>query len=279
MAQSDEKVGKILNVIAEQQENERRKREAYTNEAVRDVRELFEADKQAIYYVRQLQCKFEKKYFHWVTDRAILKLKDEGFLRREPRSGSTGVSIHFYVHHSNRYPARQINRMIKVVEAYSQDTISRSIGCHAENLFGVALSLKGFQLTGRDTNSYGAKKWEDSNHDLDYILQHNGVAYGCEIKNKLEYIEFEELNIKLKMCRFLGLRPLFIMRYSPKTYNELIRASGGYSMIFETQIYEINQTELVSRMREILQLPVLCSSRIPDSIVDRFLHWHVANPT
>jgi hypothetical protein len=67
---------------------------------------------------------------------------------------------------------------------------------------------------------YNGKKWEKTGHDLDFIFKRDGVEYGCEIKNTLGYIGKEELEIKLEMCAFWGIRPLFIMRHSPKTYNK-----------------------------------------------------------
>jgi hypothetical protein len=78
------------------------------------------------------------------------------------------------------------------------------------------------------------------------------------------------------MCSYLGLKPLFIMRYSPKTYNHQIYESGGFAMIFETQIYELSQLELVRKMKEELGLPVICSTGIPDGIINRFESWHIS---
>ncbi len=83
------------------------------------------------------------------------------------------------------------------------------------------------------------------------------------------------------MCSYFGVRPLFIMRYSPKTYNKIIINAGGYAMIFEFQIYELSQEALVKKIKEVLDLPVvcsdlpvICSKAIPDGIIDRFEKWH-----
>jgi len=90
----------------------------------------------------------------------------------------------------------------------------------------------------------------------------------------LGYIDKEELEIKLEMCDFFGIKPLFIMRYSPKTYNRMIYEQGGFALIFETQIYELSQEKLVQKLKDILGLPVICSKAIPDGIIDRFEKWH-----
>jgi len=76
------------------------------------------------------------------------------------------------------------------------------------------------------------------------------------------------------MCDYLGVRPLFIMRGSPKSYNYEIWKRGGYAMIYEAQIYPFGQTELVKRIRDVLGLPADCPRAIPEGIIRRFMRWH-----
>ena len=76
------------------------------------------------------------------------------------------------------------------------------------------------------------------------------------------------------MCDCLGVKPLFIMRGSPQSYNYEIWRRGGYAMIYEAQIYPFGQTDLVRRIREVLGLPVDCPRAIPEGIIDRFERWH-----
>jgi hypothetical protein len=73
---------------------------------------------------------------------------------------------------------------------------------------------------------------------------------------------------------FLKLRPLFIMRASPKNYNNMIIKRGGFVLIFETQIYDLSQKSLVERIRENLNYNVDCPRAIPGGIIDRFVKWH-----
>jgi hypothetical protein len=122
--------------------------------------------------------------------------------------------------------------------------------------------------------TYGGLKWEKSKHNLDFVFEKDGVAYGCEIKNMLGYIQKEELEIKLEMCEHLRLKPLFIMRASPKVYNKMIIDKGGFALIFGYQIYELSHARLVERLRAELGLPVDCPRAIPDGILERFSSWH-----
>ena len=62
-----------------------------------------------------------------------------------------------------------------------------------------------------------------------------------EIKNKLDYIDAEELTAKIEMCRHLGLKPLFIMRGSPQAYNHDINLAGGFALIYRYQLYPHGQ--------------------------------------
>lgn len=246
----------------------------YFLQAQKEIRELYEKDMESVYYIRQIQVKFEKKYFHWITNNAIVGLYKMGYLKEVRIPKKSGTSTRFFIHKKNRYAKRTINRIEKIIEEYSQDKITRSCGHRAEDLFCSALALRGFMPKAKKVKEYNGKKWEETGHDLDFVFSRDGVAYGCEIKNTLGYIDKDELEIKLKMCAYLGIKPLFIMRYSPKTYNKLIIEHGGFSLIFETQIYELSQEELVEKIKDNLGLKVICSKAIPDGIIDRFENWH-----
>ena len=249
-------------------------RDSYFIYAQQQIREIYERDRQSVYYVRQMQIKLEKDYFHWITYNAMVGLREIGYLTDIMIKRETGTSTRYFIHKSNRYPKRRIRKMEKLIEEYSDDTITRSCGHRAEDLFCIGLALKGFVPTGKKVRSYSGVKWEKSGHDLDFVFEKDGVAYGCEIKNTLGYITMDELKIKLEMCEHLRLKPLFIMRGSPKTYNYMIIEKGGYAMIFESQIYELSQAKLVERLKAGLGLPVDCPKAIPAGILERFLRWH-----
>lgn len=111
---------------------------------------------------------------------------------------------------------------------------------------------------------------------LDFLFEKDGIYCGCEIKNTLSYIEKEELDIKMEMCEFFGVRPLFIMRFSPKTYNKSVIDRGGFFMIFEKQIYDLSQKALVEKITKELGLSADCPRAIPEGILERFRRWHEA---
>ena len=178
--------------------------EKYFPAAERDIRQLYENNKDGIYYTRQLQIKFEKAYFPWTTYRVIRHLNDLDFLILIERPQKDATSISFYTHYSNRYPKRKINKLEEIIGEFSQDHITRSCGQRAEDLFCLGLVKKGFKVTGQKVKEYNGKKWTKTGHDLDFVFEKDGICYGCEIKNTLGYIGKEELDIKMKTLRPLG---------------------------------------------------------------------------
>lgn len=126
----------------------------------------------------------------------------------------------------------------------------------------------------RNTRSYGGKEWKETAHNLDFIMGRDGIVYGAEVKNTWDYIPPEELRIKQEMCEFLGVKPLFIWRFAPKSYMYEIIKRGGYGMIFKAHIFAPMDVALVRAIREVLGLECDSPSRIPDSILERFVKWH-----
>lgn len=242
----------------------------YFEEAQEEIKSLYEENKENVFYLRQLQVKFEKKYFHWVTNNALLGLLKIGYLKDYRIERERGTSTRYFLHRSNRYPVRAIRRIEEVVQEYSQDNITRGCGYRAEDLFCKALALRGFLPSGTKITEHNGKKWEKTGNDLDFVFSKDGIDWGCEIKNTLGYIDKDELNIKIEMCHFFNVKPLFIVRYAPKTYNHLVYMNDGFTLLFKTQIYELGQIELVNRIKEIIGLPVISTKSIPDGIIDRF---------
>lgn len=117
--------------------------------------------------------------------------------------------------------------------------------------------------------SFNNKTWEATGHNLDRVVMRDGIYYGVEIKNTLPYIPRDELRIKLAMCKYLGLTPLFVSRMAPKNYNIIQR--GGVSWVLGSQFYPFGYQGLADTVRGELQLPVDCPARIEDGAVTRLL--------
>jgi len=167
--------------------------------------------------------------------------------------------------------------MEKLINEFSQEHITRSCGQRAEDLFRMGFQKFGFKVIGEDIKEFKGKKWKKSGHDLDFIFERDGIYYGCEVKNALGYIEKKELETKIEMCSFLGIVPLFIMRFAPKSYIEQVRREGGFCLLYKYQLYELSQIYLVERIKKELDLPVGCPKAIEDGTIKRFENWHMRN--
>lgn len=256
-----------------------RQRDKYVDLAKSELARMFAERPETVFYQRQLQVMFEKRYFHWVTVRAVTKLVQDGVVAAEvlPLFG-TGT-ITFYRASSYRYWKREAEETVKLVSRFSESTFTYALGAQGETLFDAALPTVGFLPTGRKVRSHGSAEWTETRHDLDRVFERDGVAYGTEIKNTLGYIEREELDIKMKMCRHLGLRPLFIVRMAPKSYVNDVAAMGGFTLIFKYQLYPFGQKAFADEVRGRLGLPTDSPSRIEDGTVKRLLDWHLKNLT
>jgi hypothetical protein len=190
-------------------------RDRFVDLAKADLKELSQLEPESVFYQRQLQVMFERRYFHWITVRALSELVQEGILAAEvlplaATETSLGI-ITFYRASSNRYWKRAADEIVKLVTRFSEPSFTSSLGAHGEMMFDASLPTVGFMPTARKVRSYKGIEWTETKHDLDRVFERDGIAYGTEIKNTLGYIEKEELEIKLKMCKHLGLCPLFIV--------------------------------------------------------------------
>jgi hypothetical protein len=263
----------------ELEEIENQPRDTFLEQAKSDLKTLFEEESESVFYQRQLQVMYEQKYFHWITVRALYELVQQGIIAAEtlplPGAGTTTGNIVFYRSATYRYWKRDADEIVKLVSRYSESPFTYALGAHGETMFDAALPTVGFLPTGWKVRSHGSAEWTETKHDLDRVFERDGIAYGLEIKNTLGYIEKDELETKVKMCRHLGLRPLFIVRMAPKSYVNFVAEEGGFTLIFKYQLYPFGQKAFADEVRARLRLPTDSPARIEYGTVKRFLDWHI----
>ena len=248
--------------------------DTYVQQAEADILALFDEYPDRVFYYRQLSVLFEHKYFHWVTNMAAHSLVDKRRLATIEIPFGEKSRLKFVFRRGLRYYRRIIQKSVDIVRRYSEYDVAEACGQQAELLFLSALAERGFVCHGREVNAFRGKQWIKTNHDLDFIIERDQVVYGVEVKNRLDYVDRHELQSKLEMCEFLGLRPLMIMRSLPKTYVYEIMQYGGFALVFEAQIYPFGSKPLVRDIQEVLGLKADCPRAIPSGIIDRFLKWH-----
>lgn len=250
-------------------------RDSYVDLAKSDLTDLFLQNPESVFYQRQLQVMLEDKYFHWITVRALAELVGERVLASElvPLPG-TGY-ITFYRATDYRYWKRDADEVVKLVARFSESTFTHALGMHGETMFDAALPTGGFMPRGIKVRSYNGVQWKETNHDLDRVFERDGVAYGIEVKNTLSYIEKDEMEIKVRMCKHMGLKPLFIVRMAPKSYLNFVANEGGFTLIFKYQLYPFGQKRFADEVKGRLRLPTDSPSRIDNGTVQRLLNWHL----
>jgi hypothetical protein len=239
------------------------------------LRNFFERNSQHVYFSRQLEVQNEGRYFHWITNRAIRDLEAEGVVLSERRNLISGGTIKVLWHRSYRYYKREAARLVDLVTEYSAPNIGAALGLQGEALVLEGFASIEFVMKGRDKNEYGGREWTESDHDLDFIFERDGRAYGIEVKNTLGYMDRIEFETKIRLCRQLGVRPVFAARMLPKSWiNDLINA-GGFALIMKYQLYPWAHRELATRVRDELGLPVDAPRRLSEGTMARFLRWHL----
>ena len=250
-----------------------RPRDPAIDAAIADLLAFFDHSPNELFYSIQIQTALERKYFHWITGKALLELTVSHRIQRIQQV-VRGNAVNFYAHIRHRYLRRQLADKVGILDRVFDPAFAHAVGLHGELMFDAALGRYGFRAEGRSTNSWNGKHWDKTNHNLDRIITRDGLLYGVEIKNTQGYISREELEIKLDICDYLDLIPLFIVRFAPKSYIYKTHQRGGFSLLFEDQMYPFGQSELVQSVKQALGLKVHSPRDVKDGDVQRFLRWH-----
>ncbi|HZQ75408.1 MAG TPA: hypothetical protein VFB08_21040 [Burkholderiales bacterium] len=253
---------------------EDRPRDPVLDRAIARLRSFFSQAPTRLFYSTQIETALERDFFHWIVGRGLLELGNAAELTRRTMP-LQGQSINFYASRKHRYFERQLKTMLALLARIYDPEFTHAIGRQGELMFDAALGRYGFRAEASNTKSWGGKTWMKTNHNLDRIVIRDGVAYGVEIKNTQNYISREELRTKIELCRHLGVKPLFIMRFAPKSYMFEIFKSGGFGLLFEEQMYPLGHTELLKQVRETFGLKVSSPKDVKDGDMQRLLKWHL----
>lgn len=248
--------------------------DAAQESAVEALATLFDAHRDRVFYGKQLEVLFERKYFHWVTNRAYRELIDRGRVRQEIRSLTSGVGVRIMWDRRYRYAQRAIGRLVALIEEYSRPEFSRALGHNGELLVGAAFADRQFVQRGRESRSYAESTWTETEHDLDFIFDRDEVAYGVEVKNTLGYMDQDEFRLKRRLCEAIGVRPVFAVRMLPKTWINELRTAGGYAIILEWQLYPLSHLALARQVHAELGIPVDAPGALFAGTMDKFERWH-----
>lgn len=251
------------------------------------------------YYQHQLQILYEGRFFWWIIKDALEELVNEGYLtvfdkERVPDLADLRhvPTLKFYANadavKTSRDEASMKTRVLataKMLNTYSSDKNNKVLGKQLESLVENQLKILQFDVLDRHTNAHEGKKWSRTNHNLDFIARRGSLVIGVEVKNSLNIISAEEIDIKIDICRHLGIVPVFAVRWI-KPYTECIRKQGGFSWVFKTQIlpfgYEQMAKDMFTRLSVRgkkndrgyqLKFPITTRNDLPPKSVKLFELW------
>jgi hypothetical protein len=248
--------------------------DAYERSARELLERFFEENASRVFFANQLAVQNEDQFFHWVTHRALADLLGAGVIRTESRRLATGSNIKLLWHKRHRYYKRDAARVVELVDVYGSPNMCTAIGLHGEQMILGGFARRQFVMRSHHTRKHDDREWTESQHNLDFIFERDGKAYGVEVKNTLSYMDRDEFEVKLRLCEHLGVIPIFAARMLPKTWINEVVARGGYAMILKYQLYPWTHVELARRVAKELGLPVDAPKALAEGTMDRFMKWH-----
>lgn len=225
------------------------------------------------YHRKQIEVLFESKYQHWVTDRAVTSLIGEGFLR-ERSYQLPDFELSFVYRYNLRRIAMAMRERVGITRRYSHVSVSTATGGQAEFWALFLFKSNAFRTIDKHINEYQGIVWTKTGHDLDFIMEKDGIAYGVEVKNKFPYVDDDLFDIKLDICRHLRLKPLFFFRMASYLQIQKAKKQGGKIIVFKSKIFPPGNEPLVNEIWNNMRLPVSIWKDVPPPITQSLLTYH-----
>lgn len=255
-------------------EEDDREPDPVEKDAVDSLRAFFDVNRDRVFCSRHIEVAFEDRFFHWITHRVLKILASEGSIILEQRRLSYGAPINVVWDRRNRYTRRPIKEALALVEQYSHPDFTVALGNTGELLVSDGFGRFGFAQKGRHVREFGRKRWIKTEHNLDFVFERDGRAYGLEVKNTLPYIHDSELATKLEMCAFLDLIPVFVVRAMPRIWIQDVAGLGGFTLMLRFHLYPLSHKRLADKVKAELGLPVDAPRALYDGTMQRFVGWH-----
>ena len=120
---------------------------------------------------RQLEIRHERQRFHWITNRALRGLVNDGLIRSEEWQLRYGHVVNLMWHRSYRYYRRAAAQVVALIEEYAAPDIGTAIGLNGEHLVLEGIARHRFVVGGREARMYDGTIWTATSHDLhEYVV-------------------------------------------------------------------------------------------------------------
>ena len=225
-------------------------------------------EREQVAYRNEFRYRLEREFFHTVTDYALRRL-DEGKAYSEGlklartglpgrRSIAQGTPNVFYKATATDYPPL-LPIMKKKLEL--SEFVSEMAGCagfHAQYLWRDAFADLGYRILKEDVSEFEGKKVEGG--DIDFVAEKDGVRFGVEVKNGLEYPN--DLGNKVRVAIELGTIPVMVVRRVAWDVYANLKKYGVLTKIYETCIMPSSYESVVAECVEVLGMPLIALDAI-----------------
>ncbi|HSB11206.1 MAG TPA: hypothetical protein VLM38_17085 [Blastocatellia bacterium] len=211
------------------------------------LEQFFDANSSGVFFGNQLAVQNEDVFFHWITYRAIADLIDAGLIHTERRKMAIGSEIKLVWHRKHRYYKRDAKRVVDLVDEYGSPNICAAMGLHGEQMILGGFARKQFVMRDHNTRRFLDREWNETDHNLDFIFERDGRAYGVEVKNTLSYMDRKEFEIKIRLCEALGITPVFAVRMLPKSWIYELISRGWICDDSEVSVVSVDTHQLGSQ--------------------------------
>lgn len=79
------------------------------------LEDFFERHQNEVFYERQVEVLFEKLFYHWITNKALYELRQEGRISSDIQQLGSGLEIRFYRSNGHRFWKRQAKEISDLV--------------------------------------------------------------------------------------------------------------------------------------------------------------------
>ncbi len=242
------------------------------------VLDLFTNQSLKVAYDREIRYRLEGTFAHDAIGKAIRRLESNKQLLKTGipgRRGTADLPIQFY-----KLPQSDYKELLPIIRKKLDLSafitgVANEMGRHAETVWWRAFKRNQWEVyPDNEEPPLGIKEYEgrraSTEHDIDFIAKKDGITYGVEVKNGLNYPD--DLYWKFTVAVELGTIPLIVARWLNPGQVPVIRNLGGAGpVLFKEAIYSTTYSPLIKEIKEFLGTPVTARDEIDDDYFQKKL--------
>jgi len=145
-------------------------------EASDELMKFFDARPEDVFYEKQIEIFFERKYFHWITTKALKELRELKKIESNLQALENVGNLRFYFHRHNRYWRRKAAEVKRLVRQFSAPEFTAALGQQGELHIDAGLPTVGFLPQGMNVREFGGRAWKKTDHNLDRVFERDGSS-------------------------------------------------------------------------------------------------------